>query len=79
MVDPRKLEVDGIYLVHEKGRVINGVLYTTTSENVNLAERVLREEFSLVDEIGFKGRVCPKIGLVCERERDQERVCIMSI
>jgi len=68
MVHHSEIEVDEIYLIHNQNPVISGVFYSTTTKKVDLAERVLREEFNLVDELGFQGRVCPKIGLVCERE-----------
>lgn len=59
------------YLVHPAGKVISGVRLFTSPKGVALAERVLREDFRLVEEtdrsIGGSTDEYMKVGLVVER------------
>jgi hypothetical protein len=45
-----KYEPGSVYLIHEFGKIISGVHYHTTRGGTTLAERVLIDEFGLVNE-----------------------------
>ena len=47
----KEIEDEGIWFVYQGKRILGGITYWTDREGLRTAERILRNEFGLVDEL----------------------------
>ena len=75
MVEETELRIEGNYIVHPAGKVIGSLCYFTTEDKVGIAEKILREEFRLVDDnvrVGLPEEEIKFVNLVYERGPEKD-------